>query len=170
MKEALKTKALEILDACHDLAIATVREDGFPQATTVSFVHNGLTLYVGVGKGSQKARNMRRDKRVSMTMTAPYKDWDSITGLSMAAHADEVDVIDEMDLIGKLMLKRFPEIADMDDAAEMGEATFFRFTPEVMSILDYSKGFGHADTVKVDEYDIAESLESMQHRWLIPAA
>ena len=168
MKAALKAKALDILDSCHDLAIATSRPDGFPQATTVSFVHDGLTLYIGVGITSQKASNLRKDPRASVTMTPPYKDWDDITGLSMAVHAEEVTLAEDIKMIGKLMLKRFPQIADMATPAEMNTATFYRLTPQIISVLDYAKGFGHADTVSVDNYDIAESLESMQHKWLIP--
>lgn len=170
MKAQLRDKALTILKTCPDLALATLREDGFPQATTVSFVHDGLILYAGVGITSQKAHNMRRDPRVSITLTAPYESWDEITGLSMAAHSEEVSAEDEIEQIGQLMLARFPQIAEMDPPAEMGAAVFFRMTPTVLSVLDYSKGFGHADTVSVDDYDIAETLESLQHKWLIPAA
>jgi nitroimidazol reductase NimA-like FMN-containing flavoprotein (pyridoxamine 5'-phosphate oxidase superfamily) len=168
MQHDLKTKTLDILDACQDLTIATVREDGFPQATTVSFVHDGLEIYIGVGITSQKAVNMRRDPRVSLAMTPPYSDWNTITGLSMAAHATEIDTQEEMDRVGDLMIKRFPQIADLSAPEEMAAAILFRLTPTVISVLDYSQGFGHTDTVAVANYDIAESLESMKHKWLVP--
>ena len=42
-----------------DLALATIRPDGYPQATTVSYAHEGLTIYIGVGHQSQKAANIR---------------------------------------------------------------------------------------------------------------
>jgi nitroimidazol reductase NimA-like FMN-containing flavoprotein (pyridoxamine 5'-phosphate oxidase superfamily) len=45
-----------------------VREDGFPQATTVGYVNGGLTIYVGGGVDSQKARNVRRCTKVSLTV------------------------------------------------------------------------------------------------------
>jgi hypothetical protein len=38
-----------------------------------------------------------------------------------------------------------------------------RITPEIVSILDYSKGFGHADLVRVTENDLAEYIESRRH-------
>ena len=168
MKAKLKAKALKILEACPDIAIATVRDDGFPQATTVSFAHDGLAIYIGVGLMSQKAHNMRRDPRVSLTLTPPYKAWNEITGLSMAARAEEVTLAEEAAQVGKLMVKRFPQIAELDMEA-LGGGTLFRITPTVLSILDYSIAFGHTDNVTVDEFDIAESLESMQHKWLVPA-
>ena len=167
MKEHLRSKILEILQACPDLAIATLREDGFPQNTTVSFVHDGMTMYCGVGAGSQKAINMRRDPRISITMTAPHETWDAITGLSIAARAEEVTSPDTMNKIGLLMLNRFPQIADMDPPAEMGNACFSNLHPSSYpcSII---QSFGHADLVTVEADDLTETLASHRHDWLIP--
>tara|TARA_R110000796_G_scaffold115840_5_gene228042 strand:- start:11829 stop:12341 length:513 start_codon:yes stop_codon:yes gene_type:complete len=167
MKADLEAKAVQILEASRDAAIATIRSDGFPQNTTVSFVHDGLTLFIGVGSDSQKARNMRRDARVSLTITPPYQDWDHIQGLSMAAHAAEMTTQEESAEVIGLMLKRFPQIENMDPM-EGVMPSFFRLTPSVLSVLDYSLGFGHADTFTVTDTDIAESLESMKHKWLLP--
>lgn len=169
MIDALEQAALDIIDACPDLALATLREDGFPQATTVSFVHDGLEIFIGVGATSQKAQNMLRDNRVSVTMTAAYDTWMKIRGLSMAAHAREMTTDAEIAEIAKLMVKRFPEIANMEPVSPE-EVKFFRITPFILSVLDYSKGFGHTDTVRLDERDIAETLDSMQHRWLVPTS
>jgi hypothetical protein len=44
-------------------------EDGYPQATTVSYVSDGLTIYFGCGEASQKARNLARNTKVSLTVT-----------------------------------------------------------------------------------------------------
>jgi Pyridoxamine 5'-phosphate oxidase len=167
MKDALEAKAVEILEASRDVAIATIRPDGFPQNTTVSFVHDGLTLFIGVGSDSQKARNMRRDSRVSLTLTPPYSDWNHIRGLSMAAKAAEMTTAEESAEIVGLMLKRFPQIANMAPMEGVMPA-FFRLTPTILSVLDYSLGFGHTDTFAVDDTDIAESLDSMKHKWLLP--
>jgi nitroimidazol reductase NimA-like FMN-containing flavoprotein (pyridoxamine 5'-phosphate oxidase superfamily) len=38
---------LDALQTHNILTLATVREDGYPQATTVGYVHEGLTLYIG---------------------------------------------------------------------------------------------------------------------------
>ncbi len=168
MKHDLQTEALKIIEDCKDLALATVRPDGFPQATTVSFVHDGLNLYFGCGRSSQKAQNLLRDPRASVTMTAPYESWDDIRGLSLAVRAKEMTTSAEIAEIAKMMVARFPQIANMEPVFETDEVCFFRLTPFVASVLDYSKGFGHADTATVDDEDIAETLESHKHRWLIP--
>jgi nitroimidazol reductase NimA-like FMN-containing flavoprotein (pyridoxamine 5'-phosphate oxidase superfamily) len=57
MQPAVRDQIIAILDGANDMAIATVRDDGYPQATTVSYVHDGLTIYFGCGVSSQKASN-----------------------------------------------------------------------------------------------------------------
>ncbi|MYM75362.1 pyridoxamine 5'-phosphate oxidase family protein, partial [Duganella sp. FT134W] len=78
---------LHLLGAAQDLTLATIRPDGFPQATVVSYVHDGLTLYAGIGLNSQKAHNIRQNDKVSATITPPYADWRHIRGLSLAGTA-----------------------------------------------------------------------------------
>ena len=79
--------AVSVLTAAPDLTIATQRADGYPQATTVSFVSDGLKIYFGAGAQSQKAQNIARDNRVSAAVTAPYKNWDDIRGVSLGGRA-----------------------------------------------------------------------------------
>lgn len=166
MKDELERKAVSILEDCHDLALATLREDGFPQATTVSFTHDGLEVFFGVGAESQKATNMLRDPRVSITATAPYDTWNHIRGVSLAGRASELTTEEEISQSVERMMKRFPQVADMEPVMAEG-VKFFRVTPFVVSVLDYSKGFGHTDMIHLDDRDIAESLESMKHRWVV---
>ena len=52
----------------HSWTIATVRVDGFPEATTVSFMNDGLRIYFGTATNSQKARNIAQNDKVSLTM------------------------------------------------------------------------------------------------------
>ena len=55
LTQAQREQIVSILDAADDLTIATVREDGYPQATTVSFASDGLSIYFGTWSKSQKA-------------------------------------------------------------------------------------------------------------------
>ena len=90
MDEELRKKILSLLDEHRVMTIATLRPDGWPQATTVGYVSEGLTLYFLCGRDSQKAANLARDDRVSLTIDHDTPDLMAITGLSMAAHAQEV--------------------------------------------------------------------------------
>ena len=55
MKSALRDEILAVLSGANDMTIATIRGDGYPQATTVSYANDDLTLYFGCGSDSQPA-------------------------------------------------------------------------------------------------------------------
>lgn len=61
----MERKAVEILEAHHLMAIATVRPDGWPQATMVSYANEGLLIYFVISRESQKFANIERDPRGS---------------------------------------------------------------------------------------------------------
>ena len=44
------------------MTVATLRPDGWPQATTAGYVNEGLTLYFLCGLDIQKAKTLARDK------------------------------------------------------------------------------------------------------------
>ena len=88
MDEARRTFVRQVIDAAQDLTLATIRPDGYPQATTVSFAHAGMLLYVGIGRASQKADNVRHNDKVSLTINLPYHDWRQIRRLSVSARRD----------------------------------------------------------------------------------
>lgn len=137
---------LDLLRRHNILTLATVRADGWPQATTVGYANDGLTLYVGCGPDSQKVCNIRRCAKVSLTVDRDEADWGRIQGLSMAATAAIVTDPAEMARIGELMLAKFPQVKALPELDVSGIA-FLRITPKVISVLDYTKGFGHTELV-----------------------
>lgn len=164
MKQDAREKIAGLLAACKDMTIATVRADGAPQATVVSYVHDGLLIYFGCGADSQKAQNIAGDPRVSITVTLPYSDWLHIRGLSIAGTATEVTSSGERSAAAKLMMARFPEAAGLEQPGPPA-IRLFKVRPLLVSILDYTQGFGHTDLVAVGADDIAESRGSLKHRW-----
>ena len=141
---------VSIIDDAVDLTIATVRADGWPQATVVSFASDGLAVYFGTSAQSQKAQNIGRDDRVSVTINPPYgDDWNTIRGLSIGGRARRVTDADELTRVGALMMKKFPQIAQFVDFGAGMEMAIFRIDAEVISVLDYSKGFGHVEQLTI---------------------
>jgi nitroimidazol reductase NimA-like FMN-containing flavoprotein (pyridoxamine 5'-phosphate oxidase superfamily) len=138
---------IRVIEGAHDLTLATIRPDGYPQATTVSFAHDGLTLFVGIGKHSQKANNVRQNNKVSLTINLPYHDWREIRGLSMSALAEILDDPQAVAAAQDCLLRRFPQVAEWGGPNMAGDISFLRITPRVISVLDYSKGFGHTELV-----------------------
>src|SRR5215472_19260110 len=96
---------------------------------------------------SQKAANLARDSRVSLTIDHDVTDPMAITGLSMAAQAQPVNPT-EVAKAMNLLVTRYPEYASFP-MPKPDEIAVYRVVPKVISVLDYSKGFGHADLVMV---------------------
>src|SRR4029078_1127727 len=147
MDDAIRKKILALLAKHRKMTIATLRPDGWPQATTVGYGNEGLTIYFLCGPDSQKAANLARDNRVSLTIDDDTGQVMSIDGLSMAARAEVVTDPVEAEKALQLMMERYPPQdvpLPMPNAAEL---LIFRVTPTVISVLDCSKGFGHTDLV-----------------------
>jgi nitroimidazol reductase NimA-like FMN-containing flavoprotein (pyridoxamine 5'-phosphate oxidase superfamily) len=148
MDPAMEQEIVSILNEAKDLTIATVREDGYPQATTVSYVNDGLSIYFGCAAQSQKAKNIAHSGKVSLTVNLPYASWEEIRGLSVGGKAAAIADSKEMNRVGQMMLRKFPQIARYAPT-DIGQLVLFRIAPEIISVLDYRKGFGHAELVKV---------------------
>ena len=148
MEDAIKRKILALLDQHRIMTVATLRPDGWPQATTVGYVNEGLTLYFLCGLDSQKAKNLARDDRISLTIDHDTQDVMSITGLSMAAHAHAVEDRAEAQKVLRMLPLKYPDAPPLPmKMPTPDEVRLFRVTPSVISVLDYSKGFGHTDLV-----------------------
>lgn len=148
MDEEIRTKILTLLDQHRIMSIATLRPDGWPQSTTVGYVSEGLTLYFLCGIDSQKAANLARDDRVSLTIDHDTSDIMAITGLSMAARAHLVTDRAQAERILGLLPSKYPEYRSLPGPMPtVDQVRIFRVTPVVISVLDYTKGFGHTDLV-----------------------
>ena len=148
MEDAIKRKILALLDQHRIMTVATLRPDGWPQATTVGYVNEGLTLYFLCGLDSQKAKNLARDDRISLTIDHDTPDVMTITGLSMAAHAHPVDDRAQAEKVLQMLPLKYPDAPPLPmKMPSPDEVRLFRVTPTVISVLDYSKGFGHTDLV-----------------------
>jgi hypothetical protein len=73
----------------------------------------------------------------------------AITGLSMAARAQTVVDRDETLKVLRMLPLKYPEQKVPLPLPMPGpdDVRIFRVTPVVISVLDYSKGFGHTDLV-----------------------
>ena len=148
MDAGLKQEIISILDDANDMTIATIRPDGYPQATTVSYVNDVLKIYFGCAAVSQKAINLARNSKVSLMVNLPCASWNDIRGLSIGGRAERVTDRQEVDQASRLMFEKFPQIARYAPA-EREDIVLFRVTPEVISVLDYREGFGDTNLVNL---------------------
>jgi len=138
---------LDLMKRHNYMVVATVRPDGFPQATKVGYANEGFDLYFSCDKTSQKAKNIRKCDKVSATIDRDTRDWDKIRGLSLGGHAEVLKGKREREHAYAVLLKKFPEMSGFpaDDPA----IAFVRVRPIVISLLDYSQGFGHTELVEM---------------------
>lgn len=148
MDEAIRQEILSILNQHRIMTIATLRPDGWPQATTVGYVNEGMAIYFLCGLDSQKAANIGHDNRVSVTIDRDEPQIMEIKGLSMAAHAIEVTDKSEAERVLALMPTKYPEQKSFPlEMPKPGDVKIYRLEPKVISVLDYTQGFGHTDLV-----------------------
>jgi len=142
---------LDIIETQSDLTLATLRDDGYPQANTVSYASDGFTIYFGTDRSSQKVKNLMHCNKVSVTIDVPYANWGEIKGLSMGGTAELLaDDAAESRKAMERMAGRYPTVLDMTPPVDPGAMVFVKFVPKVISVLDYRKGFGHTELVQVE--------------------
>jgi hypothetical protein len=159
------------------MTVATNRADGWPQATMVGYVNDGFLLYCWVARNAQKCANIRRDSRVSVAIGSDAPRPMDIKGLSLAGKAAFVLDEGEANHIVSLRGQRYPEYATLPPLVlrqgpeqRLGSdpspgVVLLRIAPEVISVLDYSKGFGHSDLVTFSERDLDLHIGSVCHHW-----
>ena len=148
MDDTIRRAVLDLLDKNRIMSIATVRPDGWPQATTVGYSHEGLTLYFLCASDSQKATNIAADNRVSLTINSDVDQMMDIRGLSMAAHAEPVEDVAEKQRFLDRLVAAYPPQENLQMQLPPLEAIHvMKLTPVVISLIDYTKGFGHTDLV-----------------------
>lgn len=144
----MEQKAVGILDQHRIMAIATLRPDGWPQATMVSYANEGLLLYFIVSRASQKYANIERDSRVSIAVGRDVEDPSQIRAVSIAANASEVRDPKQRERAIELILSRHPALVKLGQP-DLEHSAVMRAYCSIVTVLDYSKGFGHADLVTV---------------------
>ena len=139
MDNALKVKILDVLEHHNVMTLATIRPDGFPQATTVNYVHDDLILFFATDAASQKAGNIRLNNKVSVAIASETQDLYKLRGLSLSGLATRI--VDErkahrrsLELFRKLPQSRRLVPGEPNDLA------VFAVTPVAIAFIDYASG------------------------------
>lgn len=141
-----------ILAGANEMTIATLRADGSPHASTVSFASDGLVLYAAIAIDSHKAHDIREDGRISLTVNAPFKNWNEIQGLSLDGVASMVDWPRGQEQASALLLKKLPAyvaVTGRSPSVPWPGMLFIRIVPTALTLLDYTRHFGHSTHFKL---------------------
>jgi nitroimidazol reductase NimA-like FMN-containing flavoprotein (pyridoxamine 5'-phosphate oxidase superfamily) len=132
------------------MAVSTVRPDGWPQTTIVGYANDGWTVYFLIFRSSQKFANIERDDRISIAISGDPNYLSDIKAVYAGANASEVTDASERGHAWTLLLKRHPNLADFGPP-DLTETALMRAESKYVSVLDYSKGIGHTETLTMIE-------------------
>ena len=145
----MEQPALHILNDNRIMSIATVRPDGWPQSTIVGYANEGWRLYFLIYRTSQKFENIRLDNRVSVSVGNEPHTLRDIKAVYAGCHASEVTDLAERSRAWNLLAERHPNLTDLAPPQTDEVATMVAECRHV-SVLDYSKGLGHTESLTVD--------------------
>ena len=141
MDEVLKAKILGVLQSQHLMTLATIRPDGYPQATILNYIADDFALYFATDAGSQKVNNIKLNDKVSIAIASQTEDFYKLSGLSMAGHARRIMEKDKAEKIALRLFCRLPQ-SKRFVPQEPSQLAVFSVTPTVISLIDYAAGFG----------------------------
>ncbi len=136
-----------VLQEAKDGMVATIQSDGSPHSTIVSFVSDGAIIWFDCLKGSQKAKDLARDPRLSMAIMVPYMDWGEIYAFSLGGHARCLTNSEEVDVVIQRWRQKFPYMERVLEK-NIEDFAFYEFKPEIIERMDYNKGLGHVGHIQ----------------------
>ena len=141
--------ASDILDAQRVMTIATVRPDGWPQATIVGYANEELVLYFLIYRTSQKFANIAHDNRIAITVGNEPAQLGDVKAVYAACNAFEVTDLTERSRAWNLLARRHPQLTDLAPPGTDDVATMVAECKHV-SVLDYTKALGHTEEFTVE--------------------
>ena len=142
----MEQPAITILNANRMMTIATMRPDGWPQATIVGYANDGFRVYFLIYRSSQKFANIKRNNRVAITVAREPSQLRDIEAVYAGCEGREVTELAERSRAWQLLANRHPNLTDLAPPEDAEVATMAADCKHV-SVLDYSQGLGHTETL-----------------------
>lgn len=148
MDEPVRERILNFLAHHHVMTLATVRPDGFPQATMVYYVNSDLVIYFAIDPGSQKAGNIRLNNKVSIAIAGQTELAYKLQALYLSGPARRI--VDQS-LVRDVQLKLFQVIPEAKRfaPADPEQLAVYSITPVAISIVDFEAGYGNTVVVEL---------------------
>jgi len=142
----MEQPAITILNANRIMTVGTVRPDGWPQTTMVGYANEGFRLYFLIYRASQKFENISQDNRIAISVGHEPRALREIKAVYAGCFAEEVTDLAERTHAWKLLAERHPNLTDLAPPGRDEVATM-KAQCKHLSVLDYSQGLGHAETL-----------------------
>lgn len=142
---------VDLLDRERLMTLACNRPDGWPQATTVGYINEGLNLYFIVGRTSQKFANLQADPRAAVAIRFESGGQGDGVGVSMAGRVAEVVDPAAVERLNHKIAERYPDVHVYCPSSDSVAVLHFR--PTVISPVGVVQGRSDAETFTVGEPD-----------------
>ena len=148
MDEAQQAIILNLLARRNIMTLATIRPDGFPQATTVYYVNEGLTLYFATDPASQKAGNINLNNKVSVAIAGETENANKLKAISLSGTARKIVDAERLHALQILLFRAVPG-AKRFAPMEANQLAIYSVTPTAISLVDYAFGYGKTFLVEL---------------------
>ena len=141
MDEAQTAIILNLLAHHTIMTLATIRPDGFPQATTVYYINRGLTLYFATDPTSQKASNIKLNDKVSVAIAHETENANKLRALSLSGMAAKIHDAEQVRELQNSLFRAVPA-AKRFAPADAKQLVIYSIKPIAISLVDYAAGYG----------------------------
>jgi nitroimidazol reductase NimA-like FMN-containing flavoprotein (pyridoxamine 5'-phosphate oxidase superfamily) len=145
----MEQQAITILNANRIMTIATVRPDGWPQATIVGYANDGFRIYFLTYRTSQKFDNMTHENRVAITVGHEPGELRDIKAVYAGCTVHEILDLAERSRAWDLLGERHPNLTDLAPPKDDEVATMAADCKH-LSMLDYSQTIGHTESLTIE--------------------
>jgi len=172
MRNDLLARILAFLAAHTTLTLATVAEDGQPQAAALFYAHDRaadgrLALYFLSEPSSRHCANLARQPRCAATIQADGQDWQEIQGLQIEGEAELVRGR-ELARAARVYTAKFSFLGELLHGGEgpaalaglVARCRFYKLTPRWIRLIDNRQGIGYKEEWR--RFDGAEGSEGSE--------
>lgn len=152
---ALRADIEAFLAAHHTVSLATVDDQGLPHAANLLYAPDGLTLYWMSDTNTRHSRHIETRPHVTATVAPDYADFRLIRGLQIFGTARRLAGGESLATAAR-MVSRYGFLAELAKGpaalrAAFEKAGFYCLEPERITLIDNTQGFGHKETLELDD-------------------
>lgn len=155
MDHKLFRRIADFLDLYHVMSLATVGPHG-AHAANVFYARDGTSLFWISDAETRHSQHIEASPRVAATVAPDYTDFAAIRGVQVHGTARRVVDTEQRARMLALLQTRFPFLARLAEAPPALRAAYdrvqvYRLDPATMVLIDNTKGFGHKETLTLEE-------------------
>ena len=139
-----KDDLIKLLSSSKYLSLATVNDEGNPQAAICAYVNIDEKVYIGTSSETSKVKNIAGNPNIAYSLDNGSDDWGAMQEIQMTGSASILNDEKLAQEVFGLMGEKFPQVKEMPADREM---VFLEIVPKSAKWSDYSKGFGNMEII-----------------------